>query len=498
MHHNALADFLLPWVIPAGSDEYQIAIRMGFASLIFGLTLLTTLLFLVNARESSWQRNWQGVARYGRVSPQLDIDHGSVNDISLAIRTRSEALASNVPGVLLVIGLLGTFVGLGLALSEASLALTAITGSTSPASAGSTTEMSAALGNMMRGLGYKFATSTWGIIGYLLLRGAAALHGFEDRRLRFAASMMREQLDAARRVRQSASRADQARFADLIKQVLDEVTGTAASTRHMAKTGADTLAVLNEFLGGVQDNIKQMGASSKSMAQSAERVDKSAGQLGASATALQGTVNNFDVGVRNTLDEVKEGLSQAIADLSSTTTKSMDRIAHDLQAVTTTLSDTLKSIQGELTTTLKTIDQRTAESNSLIAESLQGLSKSVNEVLAKLGAAMDKATEANQNASKHFAASATRLLELSRATQEMVNSIQKDIVGALSSVAEGNFEIRKIFGSFEAIAKRSESATNALITALEALREPPPPASVPASDGHAVRPSRLARRNAPK
>lgn len=499
MHHNALAEFLLPWLIPAGSDGLQVAIRIGFASLIFGLTLITMLLFAVNAKEANWERNWQGVASHGGASAQLDIDHGSVNDISLAIRTRSEALASAMPGVLLVIGLLGTFIGLGLALTEASLALTTITDSGAPSGANSATEMSTALGNMMKGLGYKFATSTWGIIGYLVLRAIAALHGFEDRRLRFAVTAMKEQLDAARLDRQKKAKADQDHFTALITRVLEGVTQTAAWSSRTTKTSSETLDVLGQFLGGVQKSIEQMGASSKLMALSAERVDKSAGQLGASASALQGTVTNFDAGVREALKDVKGGLSQAIADLSSTTTKSMDRIASDLKAVTTTLSDTLKSIQGELTATLKTIDKRTAESNALIAKSLSGLTDSVNKVLSEVGTAMDKATEVNQASSRNFEASATRLRELAHTTQEMVKTIQKDIVGALASVADGNFETRKLFSRFEGIANRNEIATNALVEALNAFRAPPSASATgPGPDGHVPRPNRPGRRGAPK
>ena len=358
MHHNALVEFLVPSITFDGTDELQFWIRLTFFVLIFSLTLITILCVAINAKEASWDNNWKEVALSASSSGRLDVEHGSVNDISLAIRTRSEAMASMMPGVILVIGLLGTFIGLGLALTEASLAITASSIAAAPTSP---TEMSEPLSNMIKGLGYKFATSTWGILAYLILHAFSSLQAFDRKRLRFAASKMRKQLDKARNARLSTAQADRAHYTELIECIERGVRATSESS-------AATLAVLSTFLDGMEENIERMSASSTSMAQSADSVNVSAGQLGASAAALQDTVGRFDVGVRTTLDDVKSGLTQAIADLSSTTTRSMDRIASDLREVTTRLSDTLKDIQGELTSTLKTIESQTVESNAEIAK----------------------------------------------------------------------------------------------------------------------------------
>ena len=78
-----------------------------------------------------------------------------------------------MPGLLLVIGLLGTFVGLGIALNKASEILQQAQGA----------GMDQAMGNlmgMMEGLGTKFKTSTWGIIGFLLFKAWATKNGFDE------------------------------------------------------------------------------------------------------------------------------------------------------------------------------------------------------------------------------------------------------------------------------------------------------------------------------
>lgn len=488
MHRNALAEFLIPWVIPPGSDEWQIAIRFCFAGLLFGLTMITIFFNVRDAKETSWEKNWKGIAQAGKVAAQLDIGHGSVNDISLAIRTRSEAMASTMPGVLLVIGLLGTFIGLGLALTEASVAFTADKNLDTAGNATADIVASEAVINMMKGLGYKFATSTWGIVAYLILQAYSALHGFDRKRLRFAAGKMRKQLDEVRHERRRIMLADREHYTELIERI-------AKSVRATSESSAGTLAMLGSFLDGMKQNIDKMSTSSASMAQSAHSVSASADRLGDSATSLQHTVGRFDDGVRTTLDDVKSELGQAIADLSSTTTQSMDRIASDLREVTSRLSDTLENIQGNLTTTLKSIEIRTAESNTEIANSLLGLSTSVDQTLSQLHAAMAQAAEVNQKAHRNFEASTTRILVLMSSTEQMVNSIKQDILNSLAEVANGNVETRKLCLHFESIVERNDIATVALVNALSTLQVP---RSVSEPHAHGSKPSRADRRRKPR
>jgi len=84
-----------------------------------------------------------------------------------------------MPGMLLILGLLGTFLGLGLALDKASTILQNSGG----ASVGAMGSAMQDLTSMMQGLGTKFKTSTWGIIAFILLKIWESINGFEDRRL---------------------------------------------------------------------------------------------------------------------------------------------------------------------------------------------------------------------------------------------------------------------------------------------------------------------------
>lgn len=124
------------------------------------------------ARDASWAKKWNN-GTLDDLNDDLDIDHGSVTDLWHAVETSPEKLAEIMPGLLLVVGLLGTFLGLGLALNHASNIL----GQSNALSAAGAADSMQQLTGMMHGLGTKFKTSTWGITGFYCSRYGAVSPG---------------------------------------------------------------------------------------------------------------------------------------------------------------------------------------------------------------------------------------------------------------------------------------------------------------------------------
>ena len=94
--------------------------------------------------------------------------------------------------MILIIGLLGTFLGLGLALDKASSILTG---------ANALSNMDASMANLMQmleGLGTKFKTSTWGLLAFILLKVILSKNGYEERRLRWSIEKVKSELDIVR------------------------------------------------------------------------------------------------------------------------------------------------------------------------------------------------------------------------------------------------------------------------------------------------------------
>lgn len=160
------------------------ALSTAFVVLLVSLSILTTIWLLISAKAENWERNWNGENLEGSAS--LDSDNGSVHDLSEAVATKAEQVADIMPGMLLIIGLLGTFVGLGIALNSASEVL----------ASANTSGMDTAMVNLMKlmeGLGAKFKTSTWGLLCFIVLNVLFNAFGFKEKRLAWAIQKVRSQ-----------------------------------------------------------------------------------------------------------------------------------------------------------------------------------------------------------------------------------------------------------------------------------------------------------------
>jgi len=164
--------------------------QWAFLSVILGLSLWNVWGVKRKANAVHWENNWNNDSNDNE-DDDLDSEHGSVIEISQAVATKPEKLADIMPGLLLIIGLLGTFLGLGLALNKASEIL----------ANAKTAGMDSAMSNMMemmQGLGTKFKTSTWGIMGFLIFKAWVSRNGFEDSRLRWSIKKMKTETNARR------------------------------------------------------------------------------------------------------------------------------------------------------------------------------------------------------------------------------------------------------------------------------------------------------------
>ncbi|MBF9002102.1 hypothetical protein [Vibrio nitrifigilis] len=165
----------IAFFIPDFNEPLQVIFSIG----IFVILIVTVVALKVHAKEQNWENNWNG-----DLSPSdslLSAEQGNVQTISDTVATKSEKAAEAMPGFLLIIGLLGTFLGLGIALNQASIIIN------SDVSGQNYSEMMSSLTQMMTGLGTKFKASIWGISGFIVLRVIIGLLGVEEKRLEWCA-----------------------------------------------------------------------------------------------------------------------------------------------------------------------------------------------------------------------------------------------------------------------------------------------------------------------
>ncbi|EJN09019.1 hypothetical protein, partial [Herbaspirillum sp. YR522] len=180
----------LSFFLPQLDGSAFAALQIIFALLFVAAIVVIPVLVRGSARASHWQRRL--TATEGATDQALA--HGTPEALSDAVATKPERWADMLPSLLLVLGLLGTFIGLGLALTEAAGMLGGA-------------DALGSLRPIMDALGSKFKISTWGIIAFLILRIWAMLFPYEQARLAWSAATIRQRaaLAAARQAEEEAA-----------------------------------------------------------------------------------------------------------------------------------------------------------------------------------------------------------------------------------------------------------------------------------------------------
>lgn len=180
----------LSFFLPQLDGSVFATLQIIFALVFVAAIVVIPVLVRSSARASHWQRRLAAIE--GADDPALA--HRTPEELSAAVATAPERWADMLPSLLLVFGLLGTFIGLGLALTEAAGVLGGADalGSLTP---------------IMDALGSKFKISTWGIVAFLALKIWAMLFPYEQARLAWSAEIVRQRaaLAAARQADEAAA-----------------------------------------------------------------------------------------------------------------------------------------------------------------------------------------------------------------------------------------------------------------------------------------------------
>lgn len=384
---TGIIDFILP-----GFDAIQIV----FGTIIFGL-LITTILFVrKSATASNWDLNWQGRTT-NDTSDDIDAQHGSVTDLSHVVATKAEQLSEVMPGILLIIGLLGTFLGLGMALNNASSIL-------SEANQGD--GMEHAMGDlmgMMQGLGTKFKTSTWGIMAFLMLKGWCTYDGFEDRRLRWCIKRMNTEIDASKTHAQKTSEATNLKFLSALSSVGDQI---CSSTQHLH-------TMLHAQLTEVHSSIKYQLEKSDAITSNGHAIRQSIDSFAANTNIIDvvtmlsdkvcNSTRSMQTAVQTQLTYIHAGIKQqvkfsdAIASSGAATRQSIEafteaslsniNILREASAKTLDASQKMGASAGELQSVIQSFRDNITEVLSILK---QDLGSTIENMSVNFGKNMDQ------------------------------------------------------------------------------------------------------------
>ena len=470
-----IVEFLTP-----GQEPIQIT----FFSIITLGVALSILLVSFKANAKSWQRKWEGEAL--DASPTgLEVEHGSISELSQAVSTPAEKLASMMPGLLLIIGLLGTFLGLGLALDKASSIL-----QSSGSSVGAMDDSMQNLMAMMQGLGTKFKTSTWGIIAFILLKVWESWSGFEERRLTWCINKMKGELGQARDLREQEKLAsEEKQHASLMgstQLIVDALRAQTEGLRlEMAKQNVRALQMgerrhkdwLENFEAVVQ-GVAGLQASNQELAEKAAARDAShfeavvQGVAGLQASnqelaeqAAARDASHFEAVVQGVagLQASNQELAEQTAARDASHFEAVAQGLAGLQASNQELAEQAAARDASLIKAIEPlgdIASFTGQSNQLLAD-FTGKSRENQIALQQAGETMGTAAQQVATAASSLEAVVDNL---SREMSEVLQSVKTDLNGVMTGMNQ-DFT-RNLSG----MANQMEGATNKLADIMESVK----------------------------
>ena len=432
---NSITGELLDFLAPKFDDPLQV----GFMCIILAMIAYTVIGAHLAARPASWEKKWNRGT--DSKDDDLDIEHGSVTDLWHAVATSAEKLAEVMPGMLLVVGLLGTFLGLGMALNHASNIL-----SQSNAVASNMGDLT----SMLQGLGTKFKTSTWGIMGFVLLKIWSEVTRFDEKRLAWVVAKVKAELNREKAERLAEEKRKQkelfecitsasVRIVDGIQSALVKVgdgqqkllagidntlTQTqgeiSATLAQIHETSLISSNALSGFTQGTQQIVQQMADAATEMVEGSK-------QVSSAAKGLESVVDEFGSEFKEVLDKVRKDLGSAIETMSERSSATMKEGSEKLNSATKEISSAL----GEL-------------------------SKDVKDTMNKVEASIGTALDLQKKASIEFTNSTQTLNENIETTTQMTEQLGKDITSGMSSVAEAGQRMLGVGKNLGSIGKSLE------------------------------------------
>ena len=354
-----LTDFLLP--------DMGDPLQLGSLLTIVLLLVYTVTMTHRAARPASWEKKWNG-GTPDKKDDDLDIEHGSVTDLWNAVATSHEKLAEIMPGLLLVVGLLGTFIGLGMALNNASHLL----GQSNAITANSMDDLMHLLNN----LGNKFKTSTWGITGFIILKAWSVVTRFDEKRLTWVIGKVKGELEDRKQEQQQAEKNKQdllfSQFAAMsggiiaaiasLERKFDEDSAHAkrqdaanALLREICEATAKAGSEMEVFTTGTKKIVQQMADAGKQMA-------AGSGKVSDAAEGLKQVVDEFGNEFKEVLAGVRDDLGSAIVKMSKESADTLKKGSDELSKATDNISRALDTLSRNVEGTLQQVKDTTEQS----------------------------------------------------------------------------------------------------------------------------------------
>ncbi|MUK28868.1 hypothetical protein GNP44_01990 [Aliivibrio fischeri] len=497
-------DFLL-FFVPDTNEVIQVV----FFSILTCILIGTLISLKINAREENWEKNWHGKLESG--DTLLGSEHGSLQDMSSAVATKSEHACDVMPGFLLIIGLLGTFLGLGIALNQASTIINA------DLTDQNYDEMMNSLMLMMGGLGTKFKASIWGISGFLLIRLISSSFGIDSKRLFWCAEKMKED---TRLIKNKAELIESARLDKTLEsfsllgerlsislergfkensEILQECMNSLAEINvcnnsilkekdKMNKLLFNGFCVLNEIKDlnlSIGDKIEANSCDSNqllneislnivrnnnfdllvninsSLNHVADMTAESSAQMKAFSESSRDSLSSLSSSSQ-LMHEASQGINKGASNLSKTVDAFDLNMSRVMDKVSTDLDSTICEMSHTFTNSMSGMAKDMEHATSAIASAVKNNAESVEVTMNTVKDSIDESLSIQRKASLEFTSSSQTLNESIESITSLVSDLKESITSGLRAVSTSGKQVQSLNKRYSNITDVVEDLTNSI------------------------------------
>lgn len=310
------------------------ATQTVFLWIIAILSVIAIICVLVCAKKKNWKKNW--VAATSRIKAE----HGSILELCDAVATKSERYANVLPNLLLVIGLLGTFLGVGFALNNAAGALNG--------DADGATKINKMI-PMLQDLGTLFKSSIYGIIGFFVVTSLNAMSRTGRKRLGFCVSMVNEEIQKRNEELDENRKKEFEKYDSIIESLQNVSTSLGQDIRQAL------IDSMSEGFGNVKDNLIAMNESLGTAL--SETLKSSFNDVNKTLTQVSEKTGEMLVKQKNAIGELKKIPACLTAEFKVV----QDNLTSMNESLGNTLEQTLKSSFNDVNKTLTQVSEKTSE-----------------------------------------------------------------------------------------------------------------------------------------
>ncbi|MGE6163423.1 hypothetical protein ACLHZ7_21590 [Aeromonas salmonicida] len=466
-----IVDFLLP--------DFADPIQVAFMCILLVMISSTIISTQLVAKPSSWEKKWNK-GTPDDDSDDLDIEHGSVTDLWHAVATAPEKVADIMPGMLLVVGLLGTFLGLGMALNHASNIL----GQPDAMNASSAASSMHDLLGLLQGLGTKFKTSTWGICGFVLLKITSELTRFDEKRLAWVINKVKKQINQRKQHSFDTEERKQQQLFDQMQHITNGVAN--ALTNNIAlllENNNNNNVAYERELKSVNTHIVELKSCNLDIGSSVNKaIDAQTLMLGKYLQGIQNSaLDNINV-MKNELQAIDKNFAEYRADYNEQCAKQAKTVDSQtsilceyLQCIKSNTADTMESM-NHFTQSTEVIVNNMADAADKMAVGADKVGDASVELVDAVGLFKTQFTDVLDNVRHDLGAAITNMSiqaseTLERGSQQL-GEATKEISAALGQLSQDvKVTMANVQGSITEALNIQKAASIAFTSSTDTLNE---------------------------